>query len=63
MIDNWDNKEPIGIRTKIALKVLLLMFKILAPYQFEHRFEKDLKQISDDIMGIQPEREVKDATN
>lgn len=55
MSDNWDNKEPIGIRTKLALKILLLMFKILAPYQFEHRFEKDLKQLSDDIMGIQTE--------
>lgn len=42
MAENWDNKEPIGMRTKIALRVLMLMFKILSPYQFEHRFEKDL---------------------
>lgn len=52
MADNWDNKEPIGIRTKLALRVLLLMFKILSPYQFEHRFEKDLTKLEADINAI-----------
>lgn len=52
MAENWDNKEPIGIRTKLALRVLLLMFKILSPYQFEHRFEKDLTKLEADINGI-----------
>ena len=52
MAENWDNKEPIGIRTKLALRVLLLMFKILSPYQFEHRFSKDLTQLEADINGI-----------
>lgn len=55
MAENWDNKEPIGIRTKLALRVLLLMFKILSPYQFEHRFSKDLSKLEDDINGIQKE--------
>lgn len=50
--ENWDNKEPIGIRTKLALRVLLLMFKILSPYQFEHRFEKDINKLEADINGI-----------
>jgi hypothetical protein len=50
--DNWDNKEPIGIRTKLALRVLLLMFKILSPYQFEHRFEKDLGKLEADINAL-----------
>lgn len=52
MAENWDNKEPIGIRTKLALRVLLLMFKILSPYQFEHRFDKDLTKLEADINGI-----------
>lgn len=52
MAENWDNKEPIGIRTKLALRVLLLMFKILSPYRFEHRFEKDLSKLEADINGI-----------
>jgi hypothetical protein len=55
MAENWDNKEPIGIRTKLALRVLLLMFKILSPYQFEHRFSKDLEKLEADINGIQKE--------
>lgn len=55
MAENWDNKEPIGIRTKLALRVLLLMFKILSPYQFEHRFEKDLAKLEADINGINKE--------
>ena len=38
---NWENNEKLSIRTKIALRVLMLMFKILAPYEFEHRFEKE----------------------
>lgn len=52
MAENWDNKEPIGIRTKLALRVLLLMFKILSPYQFEHRFSKDLTALEADINGL-----------
>lgn len=50
--ENWDNNTPIGIRTKLALKVLLLIFKILSPYEFEHRFEDSIKKIESDIMGI-----------
>lgn len=52
MAENWDNKEPIGIRTKLALRVLLLMFKILSPYQFEHRFSADLTALEADINGL-----------
>lgn len=52
MAENWDNKEPIGIRTKLALRVLLLIFKILSPYQFEHRFSKDLSALEADINGL-----------
>lgn len=56
MAENWDNKEPIGIRTKLALRVLLLMFKILSPYQFEHRFSKDLTALETDINNIGKEK-------
>ncbi len=50
--NNWDNDDPIDLRTKIALKILILMFKILSPYKFEHRFEKDLKSINEDIGNV-----------
>ena len=52
MSSNWENKEPMGMRTKLALRVLMLMFKIISPYQFEHRFEKetaDLQKLIDQI--------------
>lgn len=50
--ENWDNKEPIGMRTKLALRVLMLMFKILSPYQFEHRFEKDMGDLQKAIDSL-----------
>jgi len=50
--EEWENEEPMHLRTKIALRVLLLMFKILGPYRFEHRFEKDIKGLEEDIRSI-----------
>lgn len=50
--DEWENEEPLHLRTKLALRVLLLMFKILGPYRFEHRFEKDLAALEADIRSI-----------
>lgn len=50
--DHWENKDEIGVRTKIALRILLLMFKVLSPYQFEHRFEKDITKLEADINAI-----------
>lgn len=47
--ENWDNKEKMGMRTKIALRVLMLMFKIVSPYQFGHQFEKDIAQLDKQI--------------
>lgn len=52
MSENWDNKDPINPRTRLALRVLLLIFKILSPYQFEHRFSNDLQQLEADISSI-----------
>ena len=52
MSTNWDNKDAIGTRTKLALRVLLMMFKILSPYEFEHRFNKDLTALETDINGL-----------
>lgn len=46
MSDHWDNDTKLGIRTKLALRILMLMFKILAPYEFEHRFEKENEAIA-----------------
>lgn len=59
MSSNWENKEPIGMRTKLALRVLLLMFKIISPYQFEHRFEKETEALQKAIDTLDESKEVK----
>lgn len=58
-MSDWENEKPINIRTRIALRVLLLMFKILEPYRFEHRFEKELQELSDAIMETPTAKEAK----
>ena len=50
--ENWANDEKIDLRTKIALKVLILMFKVLSPYRFAHEFKKDLEQLEKDIYSL-----------
>lgn len=50
--ENWENNTEIDVRTKAALKVLLLIFKVLSPYRFAHNFEKDIQQLEKDIYGL-----------
>lgn len=50
--ENWTNDEKIDLRTKIALKVLMLMFKVLSPYRFAHEFKKDLEQLESGIYSL-----------
>lgn len=47
--DNWANEKPIDLRTKLALKVLLLIFKVLSPYRFANEFEADIKALTKSI--------------
>lgn len=49
---HWDNDEPITARTKIALKILLFMFKVLSPYRFATTFEKEIAAIQKDIEAL-----------
>lgn len=52
-LEDWSNEQKIDLRTKVALKVLLLIFKVLSPYRFAHEFKKDLEQLEKDIYGLQ----------
>ena len=45
MSKEWDNEASLNLRTKLALKILLLMIKVIAPYQFATKFEKELEEI------------------
>lgn len=47
MSENWDNTEQLPMRTKLAVRLLLLAVKILSPYKFEHRFEEEFKEINE----------------
>ena len=43
--DRWNNENKLDIRSKIAVRVLLLIVKILEPYKFSHEFTKDFEAI------------------
>lgn len=50
--DNWENNNEIDLRTKIALKVLIIMFKVISPYKFAHQFQADIEKLEKDIYGL-----------
>lgn len=47
--DRWNNENKLDIRSKIAVRVLLLIVKILEPYKFQHEFTKDFEAIEKSI--------------
>jgi hypothetical protein len=49
---DWQNQNKIDVRTKVALKMLMFMFKVLSPYRFEHQFKKDIDEIEKSIKEL-----------
>lgn len=47
--DQWTNEKDLDFRTKLGLRVLFLIFKVIAPYQFAHGFEKEIEAIQKQI--------------
>lgn len=47
--DNWTNDEKVSPRTRFGIKILFFIFKVLSPYQFEHKFEEELKMLQDEV--------------
>lgn len=47
--DRWNNENKLDIRTKIAVRVLLVIVKILEPYKFKHEFQSDFDTIEKTI--------------
>ena len=47
--DNWENKAKIDVRTRLAIKILFFIFKVLSPYRFAHDFEEDLKKLQAEV--------------
>ncbi len=52
MSKEWENEDKLNVRTKIGLKVLFLMFKVIAPYQFASQFEKDIEAIKKELDAL-----------
>ena len=45
MSKEWTNEDALYIRTKLGLGLLLMMFAIVAPYEFGSEFEDELKAV------------------
>lgn len=49
---DWENDNKIDLRTKIALKVLIIIFKVLSPYKFAHEFKADIEKLEKDVYSL-----------
>jgi len=47
--ENWEDSRPLDYRTKLGLRVLLLIFKVISPYKFAHDFEKEIAAIQKQV--------------
>lgn len=47
--EDWNNSNKIDARTRLALKILFFIFKVLSPYRFATSFEKELKALQDEM--------------
>jgi len=43
------------LRTRIALKILFLMYRTLAPYEYEHQFKKEIEDVAKAIDNYKDE--------
>lgn len=50
--DNWTNDSEINQRTRFGIKILFFIFRVLSPYEFEHRYEKELKALEDEVAKL-----------
>lgn len=46
MDEEYGNDKPVDFRTKLALKILMVMIRIIMPYRYEHQFDKQLNEIN-----------------
>lgn len=55
----YTNSKPLNLRTRIALKILLLMYRTLSPYEYEHQFSKEITDIARAIDNYDESKEPK----
>lgn len=47
--DNWSNESQLDYRSKLGLRILLLIFKVVSPYRFGNEFSKEIEAIQKQI--------------
>lgn len=50
--DEWENKSKIDVRTKLAIKMLFFIFKVLSLYRFAHEFKTDLEKLQKEVDAL-----------
>ena len=45
MSKEWTNEDALYIRTKLGLRLLLMMFAIVPRCEFDSKFEEELKAV------------------
>lgn len=43
---DWKNNEPLSLRQRLALKLLMIAIQIVNPYEYKHQFEKQWDDIT-----------------
>lgn len=54
--EKYSNSKPLNLRTRISLKILLLMYRTLAPYEYEHQFKSEIDGIAKAIDNYTEEK-------
>lgn len=48
---SWSNDKPMNIRQKLSIRLIFLAVKIVAPYEYEHQFQKEWDDIQKLLNG------------
>lgn len=51
MADDWSNKEPLNIRQRLAISLLLLCVQLLDPYKFKHEYQDEFNDLKELVTG------------
>lgn len=46
-MSDWTNDKALNLRSRIALKLILLAIKVVEPYQFGHQFTEDYNKLNE----------------
>jgi hypothetical protein len=50
-MSDWENKDPISLRSRLAIGLILLAIQLLDPYKFKHEFQDDFNDLKEALTG------------